>query len=325
MRQAMASERKSLLGSATKVADLKAWQEGHGSLLWDRAGNSYDWITANQLLIFRFMGVRRNREIWRLSSRNRANGKETPLPALSAKFNESYGVHGRHSISPDGQWLLWMGEKGHCAAMLDGSHFITWQSNPKSGYGYGEADWLGDSRHWVERIRGTDGRVKGFIRHDVLTHREQERIKLRPADPLHIRSGSPYSIPMVAWDNHILVATSGWPESYSQSYVIQIGIGARAHERTYLVKAPKGWLFKYWPTLSHSGKRVAWECQPQNPSEVAKAEASLWVSDIDGHRMHQIGSIENEKYNGIIRVKWLPDGQHLSFEYRRALYVVSAE
>ena len=322
MRPATAGEQRPLLRIARKVAGLDAWQEGEGGKIWNRKGNSYYWLTDNQLLIFRFTDTRSDRGIWTLSRRNVATGNATALPALSARFNESQGVHGWHSISPDGRWLLWVGGRGYCAALLNGSRFITWQQSTESQTV--SVRWLGDSRHWVQGIT-QDGRMKGFIRHNVANPGEQKRIRLPGLDPLHIRSGSPYGHPVITWDNHLTTTTSTYPQSHSQSRVIKIGLEERARMKTHIVKAPMGWLFNYWGEPSHSGQRVAWECQPRKPSpRKGKVLRSIWVSRVDGRQMHHVGSIEHDKYDGIYNLQWLPSGRQLSFEYQKALYVVSA-
>lgn len=116
------AEPRRLLERAQRIAALTDWKQGYGAVPWDRKGNSYYWITNNQLLIFRSGDIEKGQDNWRLFRLDTTTFKETPLPALSARFNQTRGVHGWHSVSPDGKWLLWIGN-GYCAALLNGSRF----------------------------------------------------------------------------------------------------------------------------------------------------------------------------------------------------------
>ncbi|HLK57815.1 MAG TPA: hypothetical protein VKU00_14710, partial [Chthonomonadaceae bacterium] len=62
----------------------------------------------------------------------------------------------------------------------------------------------------------------------------------------------------------------------------------------------------------------------------------LWVSDVNGSRMHLVGALtmllppgsglDGITYpNGISELKWLPGGQRLSFESNNVLYTVPAD
>jgi hypothetical protein len=331
-----AAPQRQLLQRAKKVAALTAWHEGFGTSFGaDRPGNSYYWINATQLLIFRFKGISQRRDTWAISRRDSNSGQETPLPALTEHFNQFPGPHSWAAISPDGQWLLWIG-LGYCAAQLNGSGFHRWEGAADSSTV--SAKWLGDSRHWVEEITDNDGRIKSLVQHDLDDVKKAIRIKLPRVDPLHIRSDSSWGMPVVTWDRHYLAFGSQWPASSSLLRVVRIGFGEHARARISTIHAPESWLFAgAWSyrsdnetTLSLRGDRIAGVCQPRSRKRINKSMqlVAIWVSSINGRGMHQIGVIQtntNDQAPWLYDLRWLPDGKHLSFVYRGALYTVAAD
>ena len=54
-----------------------------------------------------------------------------------------------------------------------------------------------------------------------------------------------------------------------------------------------------------------------------QARVSLWVSNLDGSRMKELGYVKGIAF--IPSLRWLPDGKRMSFIYDKALYTVPAD
>jgi hypothetical protein len=100
--------------------------------------------------------------------------------------------------------------------------------------------------------------------------------------------------------------------------------------------------------LSPQADKVAWLVNGQVASplhvwlhrflpgikSVQQQTTILWVSSIDGKQRHEVGRIvetgnvpseESNDKTFLEELKWLPDGKHLSFEYKHILYVIAAD
>lgn len=149
------------------------------------------------------------------------------------------------------------------------------------------------------------------------------------------------------------------PQTYPSANIVvrEISLqGAKPLHKYVLTPPRKHYLIQLIPSLD--GKQFLWKLSEgikATPAEAAEYErrthlhyfgssrASLWVSRIDGTGMHEIGaapsSVNPMEYGGrtdpetgepnenpVPRlIRWLPDGKHISFAYKRALYTVSTE
>jgi len=63
-----------------------------------------------------------------------------------------------------------------------------------------------------------------------------------------------------------------------------------------------------------------------NPKPQVKV--ALWVSEIDGKRLHEVGHIDvgdtDDYENTYLDFEWLPSGKRLAFRYKERLYTATA-
>ena len=128
----------SLLGHATKIADVHTWQCQSDAV-------EFYWLSDYQLLYQSASTTSKSGStihsgtyfLWNLRTNH-----HTPLPLLTKHvFTVRQRQDERLYPSPDGQWIYMLA--GHHLLMLcrlDGTHFREW--NDANG-----ADWLPDSRH----------------------------------------------------------------------------------------------------------------------------------------------------------------------------------
>ena len=89
----------------------------------------------------------------------------------------------------------------------------------------------------------------------------------------------------------------------------------------------------YEIAVSPKGDRIAWLLMPNlkgRPRNVQRGAASLWVSQLDGSRMREIGSAgtdvrQRSAPSLLMQLRWLPGGKRLSFLYNGALYTVPTD
>ena len=141
------------------------------------------------------------------------------------------------------------------------------------------------------------------------------------------------------------LVTVGWdgdPEAISQADIFAIAPGKHGSVRKFKIHMPS-YVVLVDLAFSPHGDRIAWVLMQTHPSPasallhrilpmvklVPKTVTGLWVSQIDGSNLHEIGHLDNpsgpNKIPPIDYVRWLPDGKKLSFVYRDALYTVPAD
>jgi hypothetical protein len=52
---------------------------------------------------------------------------------------------------------------------------------------------------------------------------------------------------------------------------------------------------------------------------------ALWVSDLEGKEMREVGHVPMEDGQYVLDADWLPDGRHAWFFYRKTLYTVPVD
>jgi hypothetical protein len=105
------------------------------------------------------------------------------------------------------------------------------------------------------------------------------------------------------------------------------------------VPYPPGFRLQY-PIISAASNRMLWLAYPERPAEppywlkqvrdriallspgAHEQRPSLWVSDLDGKSMREIGFVLDGDHKGFFEPSWLPDGRNISFEDHGMLYVV---
>ena len=168
-----------------------------------------------------------------------------------------------------------------------------------------------------------------------------------------------YSVPTLTASGLLYACASAYEESETRT-LLTLPLTPNAVAAKHVIHAPSGLTFLRWNTapgepmhISPQGSRVFWLCysRPYTPPIPALLHRfipvvnvplcrwmSLQVSDLDGSNMREIGGVTIEKIqerqaqsssevwlddaDKIQNVRWLPDGQHLSFEYHSTLYTV---
>jgi hypothetical protein len=80
------------------------------------------------------------------------------------------------------------------------------------------------------------------------------------------------------------------------------------------------WLFHHYQTGHfNDGSSTTWW--------TASDRADLWISRSDGKDLKQLGSINLVNNSDVLpdTIEWLPDGRHLSFVYKDALYTIPVD
>jgi hypothetical protein len=237
-------------------------------------------------------------------------------------------THGVILPSPDGRWALcWAGDfqegdKVTAMNLLTGRS-LTWPSAGDS-YHY-ENLWMADSRRWLQITTVPDGYVTLF---NLDTSIKPLRL---PLSDHHAMLWKKY---IVTTQDHLL--------AYGDVTIREYCLLPRVVRlRTLDVHPPTSQETAY-PTISPSGKYVAWSCDGEHRSPLAvwlhrwlpavpavpQEQYSLWVSRLDGSQMHEIGSIpvpHEEQNTELLSPQWLPDEKHLSFTYKDVLYTVPSD
>jgi hypothetical protein len=90
-------------------------------------------------------------------------------------------------------------------------------------------------------------------------------------------------------------------------------------------------------SLSSDGKRIAWMLKHTiTPSSIQMLlhrflpkfsspsidRVEVWISDLEGHGMQKIGSMDTVTLDPIGGIQWLPGGRQLGFVYKQKLYTI---
>ena|SRR5579859_7318626 len=107
----------------------------------------------------------------------------------------------------------------------------------------------------------------------------------------------------------------------------------RGATRAWEIRFPRGGRAQE-VVLSPRADRLAWvfyfgsPYPGRNVTKERRATCEIWISCLDGSRMHLAGyqsdyqDVYDVSLNGL---KWLPDGKRLSFIYADALYTIPAD
>lgn len=279
----------------------------------------YWWLGDHDLLLFRDP-LHRD---WTLVRLNETTNAQTPLDSLSGLFARSGGRPDTIQVSPDGEWMLWTGNKGQTiVARTDGAKHFEYPPGPPS-----EKRWMSESIRWIELVK--DGKsFNRAILHNVVDPKASEPRLLLPTIPC-----TPNFVDLAGMtpttDDHIL--TSVWnrrPGNIEPAGIIALALNVQmsrigrftldpphALDRGHLVFAPiygrLAWVIEYKPALSRITK--------------AGPRVGLWVTRMNGWESHEVGSLESEGFITADSVRWTPDGTRLSFIYQDALWTVPAD
>jgi hypothetical protein len=265
-------------------------------------------------------------------------GKETPLTALTRLFASTTDVD--LYPSPDGKWALWPDKDGVAGATVDGKRQYRLR---EQSFQYGTALWLKDSRHWLHFLWNKDNtRIVQAHIHDIEAPDVVEKLPVTSPGPI----SESYPGITLAQDrlyvdrlhasNHPLNSPTELP-----IYECDLHAGAKPSHK-YVVKMPPDTVIDDF-VFSPRGDQIAWKLKLERVPPMARLlhrlyprysaspehAVGLWVSDLDGRNLREIGHLDlHPAANSDTAepepedVQWLPDGKRLSFLYKQALWIV---
>jgi hypothetical protein len=230
-------------------------------------------------------------------------------------------------VSPDGKWILW-GSGQPNAFAVDGKRPVWFPASISVSNG---SAWLPDSRHWIGckvvqantmqiNICCVDrpGKYDSF---DVPNPGMSELLgctrgnnslfwQLEWTGPKSVGNINLLEIPLVPKGRiHRITIT---PPPNHQAILGSIALSPQGDRLAYLFTNP--YTPPSWPLMRH-----LWHLFGIKEHQ----EQSLWVSDLDGSHMHEIGHVALRPGIPVPRdLRWTPSGTKLSFIAGDSLYTV---
>jgi len=350
-----------LLKRATKVANTSPWASPQYVYSWidslDRKASLrvanddsdrsplhfYRWLDDHELLFFQEKSPEApTPEGWNFYKRDTLTGQETSLTALSHLAQTSFGSFSQFAISPDGKRIFWTG-KGITVATLNGEQTI--HLAPETTTNFFKITWTKDSNHLVtySTIPKAPQMVQKIL-FDLQARKTTQRLTI----------DSEFASGATAIDNHLLTIVRKERKNADAPEIVEVdekeGGNTPMPPHKYTVILPPN--IRCGETLfSPQGNRIAWqliEKEGTMPPVLAwlhrlvpgfnpppsKPKVSLWVSRLDGSRMHELGYVLVPRFPPSSAVpwsmifdhlSWLPDGKQISFRHDDALYTVPAD
>jgi hypothetical protein len=325
-----------LISIATKVTNVQD-------------GVSYWWLSSNQLLVKTTTNNTQNSRAWSgyfelIDTNRHTRTKLTGLTSAITRYVSGYyanGPWGFH-LSPDGKRLVWArsGPRSHglfpVTALLDGSDYCEWNALP------------GDLRSWIDADRFVAifkrNQTMYAVVHDA-THHAVDRVLV-------------YSSP----EAQALLKQAGLGDDLANESADSVGPVLRATRikggtdfqiETRRAQAPPGTpveptdsvsfrsgtnVFDYAPNSQMT--RIMFQViDPQVPAYAALVHRlcpsydfperpidRIFIYRPDKEVMYELGRVD-ETSSGTpeLQAMWLPDGKHLQFWYKNAVYVVDVE
>lgn len=269
------------------------------------------------------------------------------------------------TLSPDGKWFLWLydNEPSLMFRPPNFPHRMTWMVARLDGWVRLECPavpfpgnetmfqhnivWMPDSRHWLElapeehpryrAVNGPNGRPllepiepaqPVFENTRVLIHSLKTQGSQELPVEREIKLPSPMGGLALGFTHRgtVLVWSGSDKRGATQVKMQEVELkGPVARVRPYGIRLPVACKV-YEVVLDRQGQRLAWVLVEPNK------EAGVWVSNLAGKGMRQIGALEIEYDKDLgptseipHTVRWLPDGKQLSFLYKNALWTVPAD
>jgi hypothetical protein len=332
-----------LLSIAKRTVEIPGVERG-----WD-SDQSYLWLTEKNLLVWKVDPPHH----WRVTQfdfRNFhgveidiSNAIQTPLNAFNKQLVKRR-LRSRHGLqlSPDRKWVIGL-DIPHAtwantwyAIALDGSRTVEghlFEAGPRYNF-YRSGAWCSDSLHWITVI--------GSQKHPLvpvysITKPKDVRVIPLPALPTN-HTASPFVQPLllgVTKPGHALVITSDLGKATDILCTDLRMDGSTPVVDNFTIHPPNGARVDEI-VLSAQGNRLAWRLHflrtsPSENGSKPTATVELWVSNLDGSDMRQVGYVDvepnNQRWNEDfpVQVLWLPSGERLSFLYKKAVYTVPIE
>lgn len=284
-------------------------------------------------------------------------GKRNPLEGLTALLEKtkSADIIGPFDFttSPDGVWILWINFANQyvlCASHLDGSHYRQWSGGLTGHF------FFPDDRHLIQ----VPDEEHSITIRDLIdptqdrkyTRRNQAMAALKNYNIHKPDAMNVFDAPDEKLGGSVRITTSLrgekllwlFPESARNINDTEIALPQRAK---YIdgIAAPQLNAIGYYLQISQKPAlvEVLHRIFPKVAVKPTLTEG-LWVSNPDGHGMHEIGHVPSvaehkglsdrltvgfhelaENPNDQLHdIRWLPGGKQISFVYHGTLYVVPA-
>jgi hypothetical protein len=330
-------QEKPLLRQAVKVIPIRRLCRDESAPSYTGA---YCWLSEQEALVLRstkkgFLWLRCNLK----------TGRNTPLARLSYLFNKSLSFPAWSVHSSDGQWLLWQGDKRvgdgihsavyrsyEYASTLDGKRFVRWL------WPGGTECWATDNRHWMSfpvfnywlrngaspfQVKVYDTEAPSLVKVFPLAKRNA---LFDLPDMSEASESFPYILIVPALGNNPIVRRWGQIDD-DKVEIRDVDLSAVTRPvRRYFLRLPMAAFIKS-VQFSPQADRIAWLLIDRKARHVTKV--GLYVCRADGTDMKEIGSLKvnSAPYNlpGPDDLRWLPDGNRLSFIYKRTLWTVPVD
>jgi hypothetical protein len=329
------TEEQDLLTKATKISDTTDWD------LHTTCGiqpyQDYFWASPESVFYFRH-----EEEVSPLLCRYDLKTEEESVYREVSKMWSDDGTYKKDiEISPDGEWVLWTGDyhpqdysyHGNYGAKIDGSQKFHVGYGPETDIGCGGWKWMPDSRHFEEVTGRYDEATEEYTEQ---TYRIRSVERPQSADSVSRKQVGVYSDRRTHhWiaNNRVILVDQDLSSKHGSRYhleEIEVTTEPRRLHR-WTVSLPNT-IEREEMQIAPDGQHLAWILfQPTKSKEFH--EARVCISRMDGSQMREIGhmnvlplddggSISADVDSYPHRLKWLPDGNRLSFLYKNALYTV---
>jgi hypothetical protein len=237
-------------------------------------------------------------------------------------------------VSPDGAKALWNSTDGW--QLVDfttgkarslGTGTASNVPNPRNPAPMENATWMPNSRDWVSV-------VWYFNKPSTLTIRDSSG-RILSTGPVGRTSGMPYVLGVLPGDVVLL-------HDFQRVYTVDTrhGFATRFRDETF---PDDGW-FVQDAALSPDRRRIVWSCEKRTdwpripgplgriaPSSPVTLVSAIFTSDSDGGNLREVGRYSRMQTSRILDsehiydVAWLPDGRHISFNYRDRLWTMPVD
>ena len=296
---------------------------------------SYWWISSEEVLLMRPAHNPRRFKLLRLDV---STGREAALVAFNRKHGariigqkwqvSTHGVPGfeieywtpQCALSPDGKWFLWVsGGQTWIVASLDGAMQREWaeQNSIPSSY-----CWLPDSERWVQLVsqyRRECYTLRKAIVRTAVRRSASKATEIQVADGLVIG---------VTDRGCILIYHSRREEVSTEASLSEVSLVPGQPTRRRLIRLPEPGHI-WGASLSKAGDRLAWIVSVGE--QVFPREYVFWVSGLDGKKFEEVGRMKGQcelpatnssqtAYYWPQSLRWLPDGDEVSYIFKEDIY-----
>ena len=296
---------------------------------------SYWWISSEEVLLTRPAHNPRRFKLLRLDV---PSGREKALAAFNRKHSariigkkwrlSTHGVPGFEiaywspecALSPNGKWFLWVsGGQTWIVASLDGAMQREWaeQNSIPSSY-----CWLPDSERWVQLV-SQYRRERYTLRKAIV--RTAVRRSASKATEIRVDDGLMLG---VNYRGRILIHNRDQEQVSTETSLSEVSLVPGQPIRRRLIGLPEPG--EIWEVaLSKAGDRLAWIVSVGE--QVFPREYVLWVSGLDGKKFEEVGRMRGQceqsatnssetAYYWPQSLRWLPDGDEISFIFKEDIY-----